>query len=332
MAQEGIGSVIQMVSSMFGGVQDQSGVTVNVAPPISMAQEGYGSPDLPMVEGAFDQIDDIAYGESDIKIREVNYSLDPMQLDQDLDNLGYGMPDAYGNVWSRVKGAVKAGTGKTAQNLAAVGARLDDLINSTRNLAKKVVKNHNDIKKVSRRSNAAYYMSKQCAAKYNEYFGEKGQYLRATLSAAQAIPGIRALNLLESEQLDDLLKYFAEVTDAAADYLPKAKTSATVYTLRAPAGASPTVDELADRDEELLVAVNALREDVRSLSQIVATSGGKEAVADLQDALEATMLSTIAKVAPSQIINKQEAMAQAVIKHVGSQVGDGSGTLSLSLF
>ena len=323
-----LAGLVAMANGQFG--TNGGGQTINVntgGPRVPMAREGgYGSPDdIPFVEGELTEIEAMGSPEAD------EYELEDMtsEFDQFDFSAPYGMPDSYGGIWDRFTGAVKSATGKTSSIVKRLTTKVNKLVQSSNRHKGQIRKNHKDIEQVKRRANAAYYMSKRSAKVINEEFGEETQYVRAALSAAQAIPGIRALNLFESEQFDDLIKFLISQTDNVEDL--KVKTSDTDYSLDALSGA-PNWDELAARDDELLGAVNELRADMQAL--IIALKDGGDNKATLEafaEAKEATMLTSLAKILPSQIRRKQEAVVQGIAKHVLGSVGNGGDLFNFSL-
>lgn len=334
-----ITDLMGLVPSLMGA-QQQPSTVINVGPQGVQKQTAqYGDP---LLEDEMMALDQEGYGEAidpiDGIVDGVEVYGDPMidelgsvgvdfftEFANELDRVpASGNPDSWGGILDRFRGAARSATGKTAEQLGKIATKVNSLVGRVNKTSRDVANLKKGVKALNRRSSKDARYGRRAYAIVQREFGKKNQYYRAALQAAQALPGVRALNLFESTQYDDLNKSFIELGDAIADW--KLKTEADEYTLSA-VSATPTTAENQVNIQEMAQAIDDIRNDMVDLNTMLVAMKLKEKATALDEAKEATLISGLAKITPSQITRKEEAFTESIIKYVFGGVSDGSGGL-----
>jgi hypothetical protein len=291
---------------------------------------GYGMPReevdyLPSTEGV--RIEEYAYGNPE----------EPLQFDQGFQDSfaqellkqgAYGNPDGFGGLWDRLTGAarqtVNAGANATIPIVSKVNALVTKVNNNGRAISAATrmvsgIKRTADLARRETRANNG--MIRKLYSVIDKEFGQKGMWQRVALNTAQALPGVRALNLFESEQYQGVLKSLIDLGDSFEDM--KRNTEDTEYTLT-PTSGTPTAAEVKAQVAEIALAVEDLRKDMIYVTDAFKAADIKTTHEALELAKKESIISEISKITPSQINRKSEAMYEAIAKYVLGQVPSGA--------
>lgn len=179
--------------------------------------------------------------------------------------------------------------------------------------------------------------------------GDEDSWWGVILSWAQSAPGIRALNILETQNHADVLTatktLFAKAEAIVKAYGSGVTTKAgaiSLPTLTAAPGGVDTVasnalkiDELKTRDDAMHAEINNLRADFYSFIEELAKAKGVSAVDAYAALLQGDSLTNFAKITPHQLANRDKAIGEAIMKMVlnnpANNLLSSSGGFSVSL-
>jgi hypothetical protein len=292
---------------------------------------GYGMPRdevdyLPSTQGV--QIEEYSYGDPESELR-----LDQGFVDTFAQQLlsvqgNYGSPDSYGGLWDRLTGAARQTVNGAANATIPIVSKVNALVTKVNNNGRAIgaatrmvsgIKRTADLARRETRANNG--MIRKLYKVIDAEFGQKGMWQRVALNTAQALPGVRALNLFESEQYQGALKSLIDLGDSFEDM--KRNTEDDEYTLT-PTAATPTAAEVKVQVGELALAIEDLRKDMIYITDAHKAAKIKTTHEALELAKKESIISEIAKITPSQITRKGEAMYEAVAKYVLGQVPSGT--------
>ncbi len=320
----GVGQTPQTVINMPGADQVPA-----VGNPDYMDMGGYGNEIEPLDDVSGVEVE--RYGSPDT-LSEVSVSgdLDPMgAFAQELRAMGaYGNPSDYGSIWSRLTGAAQSATGKTAGLVSEISAKVNKVVGQVNKNSKFLSTLNKRDYKTEGRLRKLEKADRYVRSVISREFGQKGKWYRAALAASHALPGIRALNLFESTQLDDLLKSVIDFGDAVEDM--KRNTEDDPYTLT-PTSVTPTAPEVAQQVQEIAAAIEDLRRDMIYITDALTAADLKTVGEAFDEAKTASIISQLSKIVPNQITRQEEAIAQSALKYIFGQVGQGGNLLSLNI-
>jgi len=324
-----------LLQTFMGGGTQTPQTVINMQPNAADQLPAVGSPDYGMGYGNdIDPMDDDMievdrYGSPD-DIGE--FSGDMSGLSEFASELArtasYGGPDDYGSIWSRITAAANRTAqsrpgvvGDAARKINQVVSQVNKNSKFLSTLNKRDFKTEKRLRKIERHARNVHGL-------LQKEFGSKHKWYRAALAASHALPGIRALNLFESTQPDDVLKKVIDFGDAVEDMKPQ--TEDNPYTLTPTSGA-PTAPEVAVQVQELAQGLEDIRRDLVYLTTALTQADLKTVVTAFDDAKEASIISQLSKIIPNQVTRQDEAIAQAAIKYVFGQVGNSGNLLNISI-
>lgn len=271
------------------------------------AQDGYGSPELPLDNSPV--VFEMAYQGSPV----------PPEI--------YGDP-AYGSIVSWARNQI----GGAAQQ---VGVGSSAAINSNKKL---IMENRTSINNTNKRvgslANNVAQLRRTLTQKHDET--ERQKWLKTMLSMAQSLPGIRAYNVSHSEQArerDEALEDFAKAVEGLTiDATPISHAAVTPFASSySEAGANAVLTALQAQINALTVRLNEVTSELDSLKNPAEALHAKQA--DYRKTIQPGDLVSVAKIIPSQIDKADQAVVEVIGKAVlGAAPNTGSGYgLSLNL-
>lgn len=305
----------------------------------------------PAVGGPVDEIEEVPEREL-IKVNDddsdMRYAIDriPTLIQRSADEVTLVPPasvDAGGYVDDMIRtvnGVIGRGTGAIA-NAAGVATQ-----GAVRSVASRVQANTNAINAIARQSNTDNRILKGHAAQlrrnsrrtamleqaWEARFGEEGQMVRAALQAATALPGLRAADVLSGDAFKGVVAGLKEFSDECADLPGFTAISGTVTkslgTTYNKAEADAVIAELRQEITDLRNSHNTQMTAIHNaLATLVEGEVKKHSEALTTQTAEDT-ISLLSKLAPSQIVDRGEAMYETILKVVFGKAPGSSFSLS----
>lgn len=161
-------------------------------------------------------------------------------------------------------------------------------------------------------------------------FGEEGRTYRAALAAAQSIPGLRAADTLTGTHYQQVLKSQGEIADKAKDldsYVPVSAPAWGAYGAGVPADTQAAISELRAELASLIVAVNNRFDPVYDVFEVAGHEDHRDAIAGLKTQTANDTIGTLARLSPSQIVDKNEAITETIIKVLVGKAPGSTGSI-----